>query len=84
MKMKLFSKLLALRPKTVLLVFTIIIVLIGSQATNISIELLRDMQTGTEYPIKAALPKDAVTLAGEIDQLIGAIELRKKETEQEK
>jgi len=56
----------------------------SSQAVNISIELLRDMKKGTEYPPKVTLPKTAENLAQSIDQLISAIEKRKKDVREEK
>jgi intracellular multiplication protein IcmO len=56
----------------------------SSKAVNISVELLRDMKNGTEYPPKVSLPKTAQDLAQNIDQLISAIEKRKKDAREEK
>src|SRR3989339_319188 len=56
----------------------------GPQATNVSIELLRDMQSGTEYPPKVDLPKKSDVLANDVNLLVAAIEKRKTEVKLEK
>jgi intracellular multiplication protein IcmO len=55
----------------------------SNQAVNISLELLRDMKQGTEYPPKLSLPKTPKDLANDIDELISIIKKKKDDVNKE-